>query len=179
MNDNDVWQIIIALIRAQLDALGLTTVAVKQSYQPTQQGVPEGPAVFIHKIDAKRYGHPGSRSVYNMVDDDFDTTESIWRNPTFQVNGLSVQDPTDTTQLTASDIVEITADILQSRSTRATLLASGIGILRIADVRVLYFVNDRDRHEQEPSFDFTLSYRRTTTFKTPVVTGQQANIQRV
>lgn len=179
MNDNDVLAIVIGILNSGLSALPLPGIEVRQSYQPTQQGVPETPAVYIHKISSQRYGFPGRRSVFNPDDGDFDTVESIWVVPTFQVSGLSQQDPTDITQPTASDIVESASDILQSRSTLSTLRESGIGIIRITDVRMLYFVNDKDRHEQEPSFDFVLSYRREFASKTPAVTAIEANIQRV
>lgn len=179
MNDNDVLAIVIGILNSGFAALPLPGIAVKQGYQPTQEGVPETPTAYIHKVSARRYGHPGRRSVYNADDDDFDTMESIWRVPTFQVSGLAQQDPRNIAAPTASDIVESAADIMQTSATRDTLLASNIGIIRIMDVRMLYFVNDKGRHEQEPSFDFVLSYRREFTLKTPAVTAFEANIQRV
>ena len=179
MNDNDVIAIIIAILRSGFVALSQPSIVIKQNYQPTQQGVPDEPALFLHKIMAPRYGFPGRHSTYNTANANFDTVESIWRMPTFQVSGLAQQDPNDIASLTASDIVEMAADILQTRATRQTLLDSEIGIFRIQQVRQLYFVNDKDRFEQEPSFDFTLSYRRTFNLTTPAVTATEVNISRV
>jgi len=179
VNDNDVIIILGALLNSGYTALGISDVLVKQAYQPTLQGVPTNRAIFLSKILAPRYGYPGVTDTYNPGDDDFDTVESIWRSPTFQIAGLATQDPTDITSLTASDIVEKAADILQARSSRQTLLASGIGIQRIQDIREIYFIDDRDRHEQIPSFDFTISYRVTFQLKTPVVNTFEANINRV
>lgn len=181
MNDNDVLRIIIGIIRTALGNMGdaFSTISVEQKYQPTQTGTPEPPAVFIHKVLTDRYGHPGRRSVFNTGNDNFDYEESIWRVPTFQISGLSQQDPASTTQLTASDIVETVADILQTEATRQTLLSSGIGITRITQVREAYFTNDKQRFEQSPSFDFVLSYRRTFNSTVPRVTRAVDTIRRV
>lgn len=179
MNDSDVWTVLIALLRTGMSDLGFPQVAVRQNYQPTQQGTPEGPALFLHKLSATRYGSPGHRHVYNVADANFDTTQSVWRTPSYQVSGLAQQNPGAPDAPTASDIVEAAADVMQTPATRQTLLQSGIGILRIRDIRMLYFVNDKDRHEQEPSFDFTLSYRRVVASKTPAVTVFGTNIVRV
>lgn len=179
MNDNDVIAIIIGILEAGFTSLSIPNVTVLQNYQPTQQGVIETPAIYLHKIDAPRYGFPGRQHVYNSVDEDFDTTETIWRTPTYQVNALAQQDPSDIASLTASDYVEAAAHILQTEATRQTLLQSNIGITRIRDIRIQYFVNDKDRHEQEPSFDFTLSYRREFISKTPAIVGHRAGINRV
>ncbi len=179
MNDNQVLAILIAILRNGFNLLAMPDIAIKQSYQPTKQGTPEGAAIFIHKIMAPRYGHPGRRSTYNAGNANFDTVDSIWRTPTFQISGLSPQNPADAASLTASDIVETAADILQTESTRETLLQSGIGIYRILSIRESYFVDDRDRHEQEPSFDVTLTYRREFQLTTPAVTATDAAIYRI
>ncbi len=179
MNDNDIFAIIIGILEAGFVAMSLPSVVVAQNYQPTPQGIENAPTIYIHKLSAGRYGYPGQKSVYNAGDDDFDTTDSIWRLPSFQISGLSVQDPSNISMLTASDIVETAADILQFPSTRQTLSSSDIGIFRIKNVREVYFSDDRDRYEQEPSFDFELSYLKTFTSKTPRVTAQRAEISRV
>ena len=181
MNDNDILMIVIGLIRTALTAMGapLDAVTVSQKYQPTLAGTPEPPALFIHKILTERYGHPGRRSTYDNANDNFDYQESIWRVPTFQISGLAQQDPAMLTQLTASDIVEVAADILQTEATRQTLLTSEIGIQRITQVRQTYFVNDKQRFEQSPSFDFTLSYRREFNSEVSRVLRATDNITRI
>ena len=169
VNDNDILAIIIGILKAGFSALGITDVSVLQSYQPTMQGVPTGKAVFIHKINAPRYGYPGTKDAYNSGNSDFDTKTLNWRSPTFQIDGLAPQDPTDTTLLTASDLVEIAADIMQFQSTVQTLWESGIGIKRISELRPSYFIDDRREHEQSPSFDFTISYQKVYDTTTPAV----------
>ena len=179
MNDNAIITIIRNILLAGFAANSMANVRVRHSYQPTKTGVPTAPTVFIHKISANRYGHPGRASVYNMANRSFDYTESIWRTPVFQVDALSLQDPSDLTLPTASDLVELAADILQTEATRQTLLTSNIGIERIQNVRQSYFVDDRDNHEQSPSFDFTLSFRRTFVSTAPEVTERELNVNRV
>lgn len=182
MNDNDIFVILVSILRPAMQALS-PDIEILQRYQPTQQGVPSTPVVFIHKVVPARYGFQSSKSVYNDTDMDFDTTESTWRTPTFQVSALALRDPEAPSLLTASDICEAAADIMQSKSTRQALLAQNIGITRITDMRMTYFVNDKDQHEAEPSFDFTLSYVNVvSTAKTPAVTSlddASINVKRV
>ena len=178
MNDNQVIRQVIAVLNTGLPALGVNGVLVTRSYQPRQNGVPTGPALFLSKISAPRYGFPGRRDVYNAQRGDFDHTESTWRTPTWQVDGLSTQDPRNLDQLTASDIVEAAADVLQQSSTRNALLQQKIGIQRITNIRENYFIDDRERHEQRPSFDFTLTYRREFTTTVPPVTSFTCKVRR-
>lgn len=179
MNDNDVIAVLRTVILAGLARVGQAKIKVKQSYQPRQTAIEDGPAIYLHKILATRYGFPILNDVFQESSQMFDHTESIWRTPTFQVTGLSVQDPADITQLTASDITEITADVLQSSATRRALLASNIGIQRITTIRDNYILNDQERNEQAASFDFIVSYRRSVTTQIPPVTRYQLNIDRI
>ena len=169
MNDNTVIQVLKGILDSGLLARLSTAIVTRQSYQPTQQGVPVEPSLFIHKINATRYGFPGNESAYNSVNDNFDTTERIWVTPTFQISALAQQDPTNLSLPTASDIVETAADIMQSAATQATLLQSNINIIRVESIPISYFINEKDRHEQEPSFEIELSYLREFTTTTPKV----------
>ena len=179
MNDNDVLRVVIAILRAGLTAIGVPGVTVKQSYQPRKTGVLTGPVVYLHKISAPRYGFPSRKDTYNTMTGVFNHTESVWRTPTWQVDGLSTQNPATVNQLTASDIVEAAADVLQQSSTRITLLRNNIGIERITDVRESYFIDERERHEQSPSFDFTLSYRRVIPTTVQPVNSHTLKVRRV
>ena len=179
MNDNQVIAVLISVMRMGLDEIGLTDVQIRQNYQPRKVGVSSQPVLYFHKISAPRYGFPGRRDSYNSTNRNFDHSESIWRTPTFQVNGLSTQNPADINQLTASDIVEQTADVLQQSNTRTRLLAQKIGIFRITQIREDYFHDDRDRFEQSPSFDFTLSYRRVIDSTVQPVTDFSLNCHQV
>ena len=179
MNDTQVIIALIAIIRAALDAQGLSDVLILQNYQPTQQGVPEGRVIYIHKLPAVRYGHPQEKNVYNEMDENFTTTHTFIRLASFQVNARVQQDPSDLNTITSSDLVDTVADILQLPTTRQALLNDNIGIERILSVRVLYETNDKDRHEQVPSFDFTLNYRKDYSETVGAVTELRHTIERV
>ena len=159
MNDNDVIAALIVALRVGLDLKNLQNVLIKQNYQPRDIGTPSQPTIFLHKIMADRYGFPSRKDVFNESTRLFDHTEAIWRTPTFQLDGLSTQDPANINSLTASDIVETAADVLQSQAFQEALIVDRIGIQRITSVRENYFTNDRERFQQNPSFDFILTYR--------------------
>lgn len=178
MNDTQVIMAIIAILRPALNAEGFSDVQILQNYQPTQQGIPEGRVIYIHKAVNHRYGFPQEKSVYSDAEENFTTTHTFTRLVTFQVNARAQQDPSDLSTVTAGDLVETVADIMQLPSTRQALLNDNIGIERIADVRIIYELNDKDRHEQVPNFDFTLNYRKEYTVTTPVAEVRQ-NIGRV
>ncbi len=179
MNDNQVIIILIALIEAGLTAQGVTGVTVQQGYQPTQQGIPEDDAIIIHKVTNHRYGHPGQIDTYNAENDNFDHQDIFWRDVKYQVNARAQQDPSDMNAMTASDLVDLAADILQLPSTIQSLLSSGIGIDRITDANPSYELNEKDRFEQVPSFDFALTYRKVYNSTVDRVKSYQLNTNRV
>ena len=179
MNDNQVIAALIVALRAGLDLKNLQAVQIKQKYQPRDIGVPVQPTLFIHKIMAERYGFPSRKDVFNSMNNNFDHTEAIWRTPTFQMDGLATQNPADINSLTASDIVEAAADVLQSQAFREALLVDCIGIQRITTIRENYFTNDRERYEQNPSFDFVLTYRPEWKSTVPEVSDYTLNVRNV
>ena len=147
MNDNDVWQIILPLIQTPLRAeTGLASLDVIQTYQPTTQGVPNPPFLMLHRIHAHKYGHPHRAQVYNSGNDNFDTTDTHIIEATYQARSLATQNPSDITQPTAFDVAEAAARVMQTDSFMDALRAQDINIYRITDVRVPYFVDDRQRH---------------------------------
>lgn len=83
--------------------------------------------------------------------------EQAWQS-TYQVNALSVQNPNDVNQLTASDIVRSVRSVLQSSATIDLLQKAGVGILYVRQIRNTPFVDDRERNEYSPSFDFALTH---------------------
>lgn len=179
MRDNLLIAAIISVMQDGLVARGLPTVLVKQSYQPTQQGVPTAPTLFLDKISDHRYGHPQIKDVWDEDAATITHTEKEWIESTFQFTGLSIQDPTDLTQLTASDIVNTAAAILQSAYTRTVLLGQGIGIYRIMEIRTPKFSDDKGNFEYSPSFDFTLTHEQIYETTAPVVETTRFNINRV
>lgn len=93
------------------------------------------------------------------------TETQIW-TVIFQIDSLWKQNPLDpefATTPTAGDLAQQATAIMQSDATRATLLAAGVGIDRITDVRQPPFKDDSDVFEYGPSFDFCLNFAQTTT----------------
>lgn len=155
--DNQIIQIFLPIIQAGLITDGFTGVTVKQSNQPTQQGIPTTPTVYFFKVSNKRYGFLGRHDEW--VVNRMDHHESQYMEITFQIMALVLQYPITPNQYTASDLVNEVASIMQSDNTRDILNQSGIGILRVTDISNPYFVDDRDQFEASPSFDFTLTYQ--------------------
>jgi len=168
--DNTLIQLFLPVIQAGLVADGFTTTVVKQSNQPTQQGIPTAPMVFFTKIYNRRYGFLGREDVWDSGTSSFIHSESQYYETAFQVSALVLQNPSDLTIPTASDLVNEVACLMQSDATRAILNAQGVGILRITDVTNPYFVDDRDNFEASPSFDFVLTYLNVRTSTTPKIT---------
>lgn len=106
-------------------------------------------------------------------------TESTVYASTFQCSALATQNPANTESLTASDIANLAAYVLQSAATIAAFEAQGVGVLRVPDVRNPYFTDDRQRYEASPSFDFTLTHRQTIITTVPIVTETEFILDRV
>lgn len=168
MNDNQLIQIFLPIIKNGLIAMGLTGVVVKQFNQPTQQGINTGPTVYFSKI-------PGDRRLGNIsytgavVDDVYIEISSQWYESTFSVSALVIQDPTNISLYTASDLVNSVAAIMQSQLTTELLAAQGIGIYRVNEVPNPFFKDDRDQFEASSNFNFTLTHQQIITVIPPIV----------
>lgn len=185
MFDNQLFSKIISVLNAGFIAQGYsgdTAVLVKQGYQPTNQGVNTARTCYLHKLGDNRLGYvsretswvPDSETGGQMVH-----TEKQWYETLFQVDALATQDPQDVQSLTASDIVNIAAGILQSDFAIQSFRDSGVGILRISQVRNPYFMDDRNRFEAAPSFDFTLEHEQVIVSEALSAEIVEVNIQRV
>lgn len=170
MTDNEVLQKLFEVLDAGFLERGIVDLTVQSSYQPTQQGAPSNNIVNLHVIDSARYGHP-ENSVNGQS-----RTNAYWLERTYQIDALAIQDPLNTNLLTAFDLVDAASDIMQSPEARSYLLQSGIGIIRVQALRMGYIIDDRDRNENAPSFDFTISYRQSRTVTIPTVERVEAGI---
>ena len=182
MYDNELNILIKSVIDAGLVARGFTgdtAIPVKQSYQPTNQGANTEPTIYFHKLPDHRYGFLKRKSVWDQEEEIMVHTEAQWYESTFQINALATQNPKDPTALTANDIVNIVASIIQGDAGRGAFQTAGVGILRISEIRNIPFLDDRDRYEYEPSFDFTLTHEQVIISASPVITTEEFNIKRV
>ena len=179
MQDNQLIQLFLPIINDQLIAQGYENVQVAQSYQPTQQGVNTPATVYFFKVADHRYGFLRREDVYNNVTGIFDHLESQQYNTTFQISALVTQNPTVVNTYTASDLVNEVSAIMQSDYARYQLRKANVGIFRVEDIINPYFIDDRDRYEASPSFDFILSHKQVRVSTTPVVESVGLNIKRV
>lgn len=169
MLDNQIIAIVIATIIAGEATAGIPGTPIKQAFQPTQQGVDTAPTAYIHKLGDHRYGYPLYSDIWDEVHSKMVHTESQQYETSFQISALSTQDPANTAQYTASDILNFIASILQSASVVASLQTQDLGILRISDVRNIPFIDDRDRNEYAPSLDFVIQHKQTIISEVPIV----------
>lgn len=185
MRDYQLYTEIIAVIQAALNEdENIPNVVVKQAFQPTQQGAPTGPAVLLNKIPGDvRFGSPKKEDRWDPAANGGQGamihTEVQWYESTFQVNALVTQDPADLTPLTASDLLNAVSAILQSDATIVYLRTKGIGILRVRDIRNPTFIDDRDRNEYSPSFDFTLTHEQAIISTSPATDTVEYGIYRI
>jgi hypothetical protein len=179
MLDNELIKIFYPIIKDGLIDAGLTNVVVRQSYQPTQQGAEKQDAVYFFKIDDKRYGWVGMVDKWDFQSATMTHTEIQHYETTFQVNALSTQDPANENSLTASDLVNIVSQIMQSYKAQSQLASNDVGILRITNIRNPYFFNDRDNFEASPSFDFTLSHKQIRETTSPIIESAELKIYQI
>lgn len=64
--DNVLLALIISTLNAGMTAIG-QPIAIQQAFQPTQQGVPTQPALFVHKIADERIGFPARKDTWGQV----------------------------------------------------------------------------------------------------------------
>ncbi len=177
--DNSLIQIFLPIINAGLIADGFTTVTVKQSNQPTMQGINTNPCIYFFKVSNKRYGYLGRYDKWDPNSSSMIHHENQYFESTWQVSALVLQNPNDLTIPTASDLVNEVADIMQSDNCRYILNQSGIGILRITDISNPYFFDDHDNFEASPNFTFTLTYENFRVNTSPIINSFTTNIHGV
>lgn len=175
MTDNELIALLIGILRAAFTAQDLE-VKVRQSYQPRQQGTPTPKTVLINKIFNKRFGYLSRNDEYDEDAQVMRHTEKQWMETTFQITALAIQNPTTPEEPTASDLVNNVAQILQTDATLAVLRASNVGIYRISDIRNPYFVDDKERFEASPSFDFITTHEQVYISEVPVLQSTEFQI---
>ena len=172
MTDNEIFTAIRLFLIQQLLSVG-----VIQRYQPVAEGVPEEPIVTMYKIGDKRYGFPREYDEWDEGQELFIHKHEQDMETTIQLGALQPNGETD--DVTASDIVNAAAEILQTQEAVVHFQSLDMSILRVTDIRNPYFVDDRDRHEADPSFDFTVLHKRVKMSTLPGALKFEGNIKRV
>ena len=170
MYDYQLFQLIKPVVDAALTAASINTdgFGMTQSYSKTPQGVTENIQVFCQKLDMdKRYGWPLRLEVWNTETSLYDLVERQLYESTFQMGAFVLMNPKNLSQLSGSDILKIVSGVLSSEKTIEAFNLQSVGILRITEIRVTFFKNDKDNWQQSPSFDFTLTHKQDTITATP------------
>lgn len=157
--ENDIWAILESELEVWAESYS-EDVQIRRGFQPTQQRTPEGFFAFIFQTNNKRYGWQGSNDEYNSGDSVMEHSERYIINKFLQISTQAITKVDAVT--TAGDVAESIAAYLQSQVFVERLLEQEIEILRITEVRHPHFVNDADRYEGDPSFDFVISYTQVT-----------------
>lgn len=176
MNDNLLIGFIISALKTGFTAAGLSSVIVKQGYQPTQQGTPSGPTIYLHKITVERYGFLKRSNSFNATTGVTTHTEVQKLITGYQLNATAIQDPSNTTALTAGDYLETAVAILNSDAARIFLQSNEIQVERIKNGRQSYFEDDKDRFESDPSYDCSFIHSLVRTSITPSTNVTKAGI---
>jgi hypothetical protein len=177
MLDNQLITLLISTIIAGEADAGIAGSPIQQAFQPTQQGVPKTASAFMYKVGDIALGSPQRSDTWtdpmivHVETQDYETT--------FQISALSIQSPTNQSQYTASDILNLIRSILQSSNTIATLAAQGVGMLRVHEIRNVPFSDDFGRNEYSPSLDFIVQHKQITTSTAPIVSEVEIILDRV
>lgn len=155
----------------------LPGVEIVQGYQPTTQGVPDGPALVLYAVTDVDYGWVKRSQVWDEPTQQFVTQETQIRETTLQVNavipgiGLSAETPAE---LCSRARAHLRSDVVL-----ADLRASGLSILRVRDTRRVWTAQaDGGQPESNPSFDVTVRHSDILTATAPAVTATAIIIER-
>ena len=160
MLDNALIDLFATQLEAASAAAGWNYI-VLQKDQPTQEGIPTAPTIFFEKLFDHSYGWPEvTYSDYDPATNMFTETETQWTETTFQVSAMVIQDPSNLSLPTASDVVNYMKLFTNSRGTIARLKAQAVSALRISELRNPYYRDERHVFEGNPNFDVVLQHQR-------------------
>lgn len=174
---------IAALFRAQMLAMlaeqGHPEVDVTASFQTDNQGRLSGPVLYFVELSDDPYGGQGYKTTHNALTGETIDTSMQRMRISYQVQGFAPVNKTDLTVLRAGDIVKMALMLLKSPPFIRALKDNGMGIEKIATTKPNFVVNDRAQYEAGPTFEFTMSYRRSIIQKSAIITTADIAINRV
>lgn len=180
MNDAELFTLIKAYLESRMgDRFPLPVADVSQSYQPMPQSRPTAPSLLMSILPAKRYGQRQTSQQWDAGTGRMVRTESQQMESPVQISAWVPFDPATDMGMTAGDLADTAAMVLNSQTFIEHVKAAGAGVLKISDVRKPYFLNDQANYELAPSFDVTITHRRVFVDVAPIVTTIDVDIQRV
>lgn len=190
MTDNGLIALLMRKINEGLEAQGLSVppqvlgrsavaqgqIYVLQKWQPTQQGIPTAPTVYVEKLFDDNYGFPMRKQVFNQDEQNFDVTLTQNVETTIQISAWATQDSSDLSLPTASDIANAVRLWFCLPEVSASMMKSDqVNVLRTTRVTNPYIEDDRDRAEATPSFDLVITHHRSIATVVPMVSSVEIN----
>lgn len=155
-------------------------IAIKRNYQPTQQGRPDGPAVFFFKVTDRRVGQRQISEAQDPTTLTMTRTERQVVETIYQFGALVPEYPEDDPDIPlAADVLKAAAATLQAPDFIFSLKQANAGIQRITDIRTTQVENDRGQFEANPTFDVTISHVDEFITIVPATSVLGVNIKRV
>lgn len=170
MNDNALITALSAQLVSSITSAGWDFIVVQKD-QPTQEGVPSAPTVYLEKLFDHDYGFPIVSQSYDSDTNIYTQTEKQVVETTFQISALVPQNPSDLTIPTAADVVKQVKLWVQTRVTIAALMAQSISMYRVSEVRAEWFTDDSEQFENNPNFDIVLQHEDSVTMVIPAATS--------
>ncbi|WP_260294178.1 phage gateway protein [Proteus vulgaris] len=171
MTDYEVDVAIRKQLLLQLKVVGID-ISVKAGFQSTKQGREDNMVMFF-PINENGYGWQGRK--YNVQGNKANHQENQLFEKTYQVQAFVTQ----LGHYSASDITAIVRMIANSLPFVEALRKQGIGVQRASGIRTPYFLNDQGNYEQNPSFDFNVTFNRTLHPDTNAVSALYPDIYRI
>ncbi len=181
MNEYELFRLIRAHLLSGFADNSLSGVRVVRSYQQIKATAPNGPAIIMHAIGSQRVGWQGRDFRIEGADDNKVATRTDTQNhiKTFQFNALvplpAPGEEADDT-LTAGDLLDMAAMLLQNGEMLALCKANGLGIERITAITPNYVQDENDNWEYEPSFDLSVAVKKVLSHSVGVVTSTDVKI---
>lgn len=171
MTDNEVdiairKQLLFQLKEAKIE------IAVKAGFQSTKQGREENMVMFF-PINENGHGWQGRN--YNVQGKNANHQENQLSEKTYQVQALV----SDLGNYTAGDMTAIARMIVNSLPFVTALRKQNMGVQRATGIRRPYFLNDQGNYEQNPSFDFNVTFTRSLFPDTAAISALYPDIYRI
>lgn len=181
MTDNKLIQVFLPIIQAALAAppynlsawdpnTNPTGLAIAQQYDPTQEGVDTTQTIYFQKVTPTiAYGYLRREDTYDRLSATELHNETQYYESTWQFMAFITQDPTNTNQVTASDLIMYFKQVIASDSVRLALRNAGVGILRPRELTNPFIMNDYDRFQAAPIVEITFTIANVVESPTNVI----------
>ncbi len=168
MTDNQLIDVLATALEAASANAGWN-YGVVQKDEPTVQGTPTAPTIFFEKLFDVAYGWAHSDNIPDLASKTFAEIDTQVYETHFQISALVIQDPSDLTRPTASDVCNYMKQYLAHRTVTAQFSTQGLGVLKVSEVRNPFAIDDRNMFEANPSFDIVFTHTRSVTITIPGV----------